>query len=107
MRLHVGNLSFDVGEDTVKKLFEPFGNVGKIEIVTDRTTGRSRGFAFVEMPNVPEAQTAIAGLNATRINDRMVSVAAARSTQARKATAMSTSWQEPRESGGNDRRRRY
>jgi RNA recognition motif-containing protein len=106
MRLHVGNLSFDVTEDALKKLFEPYGSVGDVEIVTDRATARSRGFAFVEMPNPAEAQAAIAGLNQSRVHERTVTVAPARSTQPRTAGASSSSWQEPRESGGSNWRRR-
>ena len=61
--LFVGNLNFQTTEADLTALFQPFGLVGRIHIVTDRETGRARGFAFVEMPNDDEAAKAIAGLD--------------------------------------------
>ena len=59
--LFVGNMSFQTSESDLKALFEPFGQVARVHIAMDRETGRSRGFAFVEMPNDAEAAKAIAG----------------------------------------------
>ena len=59
MNIFVGNLAFTTTEDDLTQLFEPFGTVSQARIATDRETGRSRGFGFVEMPNDAEAQAAI------------------------------------------------
>ena len=61
--IFVGNLAFTTTEDQLRNLFEQFGTVDRVAILTDRDTGRSRGFGFVEMPNPEEADRAIAGLN--------------------------------------------
>ena len=65
MRIFVGNLAWSTTEDELSQLFESYGIVDRAQIVTDRETGRSRGFGFVEMPDATEAQAAIAGLNGT------------------------------------------
>jgi hypothetical protein len=62
-KIFVGNFSFSLSEDELRSLFTPFGAVDSATVVTDRATGRSRGFGFVEMPNNEEAEKAIAGLN--------------------------------------------
>ena len=62
MKLYVGNLSFDMTERTLRELFEPFGTVSEVKLITDRETGQSRGFGFVTMSNVPEGNAAIKGL---------------------------------------------
>jgi len=59
MNIFVGNLTWTTTEDELAQLFEPFGTVSQARIATDRDTGRSRGFGFVEMPNDAEAQAAI------------------------------------------------
>ena len=61
--IYVGNLSFRATEEEVREAFSRFGQVAKVSIITDRETGRSRGFAFVEMPSPDEAASAIEGLN--------------------------------------------
>jgi len=61
--LYIGNLGADATEQTVRSLFEPFGTVDRVSIVTDRDTGQPRGFGFVEMPNDAEAEKAITALN--------------------------------------------
>jgi cold-inducible RNA-binding protein len=76
--LFVGNISFQTTEGELRALFEPFGQVTRAHIVTDRETGRSRGFAFVEMPNDEEAARAIAGVNGKEIGGRAVKVNEAR-----------------------------
>ena len=54
MKLYVGNFSFDMTERTLRELFEPFGTVSEVKLITDRETGQSRGFGFVTMGNVSE-----------------------------------------------------
>ena len=61
--IYVGNLSYDAGEEELREVFEAFGTVTSITVIKDRDTGRSRGFAFVEMANDEEADAAIEGLN--------------------------------------------
>ena len=78
MKIYVGNLSFDATEDDVRGAFEAHGNVASVSLVTDRATGRSRGFAFVEMPNGGEANAAIKALNLQSIGDRAITVNEAR-----------------------------
>jgi cold-inducible RNA-binding protein len=65
-------------EEELSQLFEPYGIVDRAQIITDRETGRSRGFGFVEMPNGSEAQAAIAGLNGTSRGGRALTVNEAR-----------------------------
>jgi RNA recognition motif-containing protein len=76
--LFVGNMSFQTTEADLKALFQPFGQVGRIHIVTDRETGRARGFAFVEMPNDAEAAKAIAALDGKEMGGRNLKVNEAR-----------------------------
>jgi len=76
--LFVGNLSFQATESELTALFQPFGQVGRIHIVTDRETGRARGFAFVEMPNDAEAAQAIAALDGKEMGGRNLKVNEAR-----------------------------
>lgn len=78
MKIYVGNLSFDATEDEVRGEFEAYGNVSSVNIVTDRDTGRSRGFAFVEMPDGGQANSAIKALNLKSIGDRAITVNEAR-----------------------------
>ncbi len=76
--LFVGNLNFQATEADLTALFQPFGQVGRIRIVTDRETGRARGFAFVEMPNDAEAAKAIAALDGREMGGRNLKVNEAR-----------------------------
>ena len=61
--IFIGNLDFAATNSSVRALFEPYGKVDRVNVVTDRDTGRSRGFAFVEMSDSHQADQAIAGLN--------------------------------------------
>jgi RNA recognition motif-containing protein len=65
MNIFVGNLVFTATEQDLRQLFEPYGTVATVRIMTDRETGRSRGFGFVEMPDSQAAQSAIDALNGT------------------------------------------
>jgi cold-inducible RNA-binding protein len=76
--IFVGNLDFNTAEDELRKLFETYGQVDRITILTDRDTGRSRGFGFVEMSNAEEGDKAIAALNGTQIGGRTLNVNEAR-----------------------------
>jgi cold-inducible RNA-binding protein len=76
--IFVGNLSFGATEESVRALFERYGAVSSARIMTDRETGRSRGFAFVEMENEPEADQAIQALNGYTLDGRALNVNEAR-----------------------------
>jgi RNA recognition motif-containing protein len=76
--LFVGNLSFQTTEADLRALFEPFGEITRAQIMTDRDTGRSRGFAFVEMTNDQEAAKAIEALNGKELDGRALNVNEAR-----------------------------
>ena len=76
--IFVGNLSFNTSEDELRQLFEPYGQVDRVSILTDRETGRSRGFGFVEMTNAEEGDKAIAGLNGSQFGGRAINVNEAR-----------------------------
>jgi cold-inducible RNA-binding protein len=76
--IFVGNLDFNSNEETVRSLFERYGTVNSARIMTDRETGRSRGFAFVEMANPSEADQAIAALNGYQLDGRALNVNEAR-----------------------------
>lgn len=76
--LFIGNMSFKTTETELRSLFEPFGEINRVNVVTDRDTGQARGFAFVEMPNDGEAQKAIASLDGKEIDGRALKVNEAR-----------------------------
>jgi RNA recognition motif-containing protein len=77
-KIYVGNLSYEASDDDVRTAFEAYGQVSEVAIIKDRETGRSRGFAFVEMPNDAEAAEAIEKLNLAKIAGRSVTVNEAR-----------------------------
>ena len=81
--IFVGNLSFGTTEDAVRSLFEAYGTVDRVNIVTDRETGRARGFGFVEMSNDSEGEKAIAGLNGRDLDGRALNVNEARAKEER------------------------
>ena len=76
--IFVGNLSFNTSEEELRQLFEPYGQVDRVSILTDRETGRSRGFGFVEMANSEEGEKAIAALNGSDFGGRAINVNEAR-----------------------------
>jgi cold-inducible RNA-binding protein len=92
--IFVGNLDFGATEETVRSLFEAYGAVERVSLMTDRDTGRSRGFAFVEMSDSAEADRAIEGLNGTNLGGRAINV-----NEARPKT------DSPRRGGGGGERR--
>ncbi len=78
MKIYVGNLSYEVSEEELRQEFIAFGEVTSVSIVTDKYSGRPRGFGFVEMSSVSEGQAAITGLNGKTLKDRTLTVNAAR-----------------------------
>jgi RNA recognition motif-containing protein len=78
MNIYVGNLDRDVTEDELREAFAASGEVTSCKIITDRLSGASRGFGFVEMPTDEEAKKAMAGLNGTEMKGREVTVNEAR-----------------------------
>ena len=78
MNIYVGNLSYGVDEKALEKAFEEFGEVTSVKIITDKFTGRSKGFAFVEMANDEEGNEAINSLNGKEMDNRSVTVSEAR-----------------------------
>ena len=76
--IFVGNLDFNTGEDELRTLFGTYGQVDRVSIMTDRDTGRSRGFGFVEMASAEEGDKAIAALNGTQVGGRTLNVNEAR-----------------------------
>jgi cold-inducible RNA-binding protein len=77
-KIFVGNLDFGATENSIRSLFEPHGTVESVSLVTDRDTGRSRGFGFVEMTDSSEAERAIAALNGTNSGGRALNVSEAK-----------------------------
>ena len=73
-RLYVGNLSYNTSESQLRDLFAPFGGVQTVQLIMDRDTGRSKGFAFVEMGSDQEAQAAIEGMNGKMVDGRSLAV---------------------------------
>ena len=76
--LFVGNMNFQTSESDLRALFEPFGEIVRIQVMTDRDTGRSRGFGFVEMADDEAATKAIAALNGKELDGRALNVNEAR-----------------------------
>ncbi len=78
MKIYVGNLSFDVTEEELRQEFEAFGEVTSVNIITDKYSGRPKGFGFIEMASVSEGQAAITGLNGKTLKERTLNVNTAR-----------------------------
>ncbi len=78
MNIYVGNLNYNLSEDELRDIFSEFGEVGSAKIITDKYTGKSKGFGFVEMENDDEAREAIESLNDRDINGRNLRVNEAR-----------------------------
>jgi RNA recognition motif-containing protein len=78
MNVYVGNLPREATENDVREAFAAFGQVATVKLITDKFSGESRGFGFVEMPNQAEAQAAINGLNGKQLKGRMLTVNEAR-----------------------------
>ncbi len=78
MKIYVGNLSYEVTEEELRQEFLAFGAVESVSIITDKYSGRPKGFGFVEMPTVSEGQAAITALNGKTLKERTLNVNAAR-----------------------------
>lgn len=76
--IFVGNLSFNTNDDELRQAFEAYGQVDRVSILTDRDTGRSRGFGFVEMSSNEDGEKAIAALNGSQLGGRTINVNEAR-----------------------------
>lgn len=74
MNIYVGNLSYNITEDSLRSMFEEFGEIESAKVIMDRFTGRSKGFGFVEMPSNSEADQAIKALNGKYIEGRNIKV---------------------------------
>lgn len=74
MNIYVGNLAYGITEDELREAFGAFGAVDSINLITDKFTGQSKGFGFVEMPNNSEADAAIKGLNDKQLKGRPIKV---------------------------------
>lgn len=83
MNIYVGNLSYGMTEAELRDAFSAFGEVSSVKILSDRETGRSRGFGFVEMPNQSEAEAAIAQLNGKEVGGRALRINEARPRERR------------------------
>ena len=97
MRLFVGSLALTITEVELRQVFTPYGEVTSVHILTDRETGRSRGFGFVEMPDARTAQAAMDGLNGRSLGGRLLTVNEARPREERR----------PRDEGEGRRRPRW
>jgi cold-inducible RNA-binding protein len=78
MKIYVGNLSYEVTEQDLRQEFEAFGGVDSVSIISDKFTGRPKGFAFIEMSSKDEAEAAITSLNGKVLNERAIVVNEAR-----------------------------
>lgn len=78
MKIYVGNISFDTSEETLRNAFAEHGDVEEVAVITDRDTGRPRGFAFVTMPEDSSARSAIDALNGKELDGRTLNVNEAR-----------------------------
>jgi RNA recognition motif-containing protein len=83
MNIYVSNLSFNTSDAELSELFSAFGEVSSAKVITDRETGRSRGFGFVEMPSDDEGKDAMLGLNNKEVEGRAMSVSVAKEREER------------------------
>jgi cold-inducible RNA-binding protein len=105
MNIYVGNLSYDVTEEELREEFKAFGEVASVSIIKDKYSGQSKGFAFVEMPNLSAGQAAIAGLNGKKLKERTIAVSGARSRDSGGSRSYGNKSYGSRRSGGFDRGR--
>lgn len=103
MRIYVGNLSYEVTEEQLRQEFMAYGEVASVSILTDRISGRPKGFGFVEMASNSESEAAIAGLNGKALNDRTIVVNEARPRTDNRSGGFSGG-RDDRSGGGRQRR---
>ncbi|MDY0202074.1 MAG: RNA-binding protein [Bacteroidales bacterium] len=77
MNIYIGNLSYSMTDEEIKEIFTPYGDVVTVKIIFDKQTGRSKGYAFVEMESEEAAQNAIKALNETEVKGRNIKVSSA------------------------------
>jgi len=104
--IFVGNLDFAATESSIRSLFEPYGSVDRVNLVTDRETGRSRGFAFVEMTDAAQADRAIAALNGSNLDGRALNINEARPKTEGGGRGFGGGGGRPQGGGGGGRQRR-
>jgi RNA recognition motif-containing protein len=105
-KVYVGNLSYETTEQELRELFMQAGNVTSVALIKDRDSGRSKGFAFVEMGNQAEAQKAISMFNGYTLNERPLTVNLARPREERGGFRQSSRGDfRPQQRGGKERRR--
>ena len=104
MKIYVGNLSYEVTEEDLRQEFVAFGEIASVAIITDKFSGRPKGFGFVEMASKSEAEAAITGLNGKTLKDRTIVVNEARP----RTDNRSGGYRDGRSGGfGGGRQRRY
>ena len=91
-KIYVGNLSFNLQEDNLSGEFEKFGTVSSCKIITDRDSGRSKGFGFVEMSSAQEAQEAISNLDGKDLDGRNLKVNEAKPQESRERNSGGNRW---------------
>jgi len=107
-KLHVGNLSYDTTQEQLRTLFAEVGEVAEITLITDRDTGRSKGFGFVEMATEADAQEAMKRFSGHMLNDRALTVNEARPREERSGGSFGGGGGNRNNfSGGGNRRNRY
>jgi RNA recognition motif-containing protein len=89
VNIYVSNIAFNATTDDLRQLFESYGAVDKVNIITDRDTGQSRGFGFVEMPDSTAAKAAMQGLNGKELDGRALTVNEAKPREPRRETSRS------------------
>jgi len=107
MNIYVGNLSSEVTEDELRQEFMAFGEVASVNIIKDKYSGRSRGFAFIEMPTVSEGQAALAGLKGKTFKDRTLDVSEARPRSDKRGGGSYGDRRGGSKFGGGGRQKRY
>ncbi len=107
MRIYVGNLSYNLTEEELRQEFVAFGEVESVSVVTDRFSGRPRGFGFVDMPSKEEGEAAIASLNGKMLDYRAVVVNEARPRSDSRGGGRPFGESGGRDFGGGDRPNRY
>ena len=109
LKIYVGNLSYEVTEQDLRQEFEAFGAVDTVSVIMDKFSGRSKGFAFIEMASKPESEAAITGLNGKQLKERTLTVNEARPKVDNRAGGGSYNDRRGGESrgGGRQQQRRY
>ena len=92
MKLYVGNLSYDTGDQNLRSAFAAYGEVAEATVISDRDTNRSRGFGFVEMPDQTAAQAAMQGMNGKELDGRVLTVNEAKARTERPQSGAGRSW---------------